>query len=182
MIHRFVLRDFKGHRDTQLELGRFAMLVGDNASGKTSVLDALSLQASFGDNPVRALRDSSSPEDLLRRSSEGPITIHSEGTRSSLGWKTSFVLQVKPSESDKTKVSWELQLQGQLGGVKFDGSASGSGGGTRLGAGWDRVTKALGATRIYRLSPNRSPLQRTVKTQRLRSKLTAPTRQCPSPR
>jgi len=45
MISKFGLRDFKGHCDTQLELGRFTMLVGDNASGKTSVLDALSLQA-----------------------------------------------------------------------------------------------------------------------------------------
>ena len=41
MIRTFELRDFRGHRETRLELGRFTMLVGDNASGKTSVLDAL---------------------------------------------------------------------------------------------------------------------------------------------
>lgn len=81
MSHRFALQEFKGHRDTQLALGRFTMLVGDNASGKPSVLDALSLQVGFGDNPVPILRNDLSPEDLLRRGSNGPITLYSEGIR-----------------------------------------------------------------------------------------------------
>jgi predicted ATP-dependent endonuclease of OLD family len=48
MISKFGLRDFKGHRDTQLELGRFTMLVRHNASGNTSVLDAPALQDRLG--------------------------------------------------------------------------------------------------------------------------------------
>ena len=81
MISRFELRDFKGHRATQLTLGRFTMLVGDNASGKTSVLEALGLQFSFGDSPAAILRNNWSPEDLLRRGSDGTITFVSEGTQ-----------------------------------------------------------------------------------------------------
>ncbi len=43
MITQFRLENFKAHRDTILALGPFTVLVGDNASGKTSVLEALRL-------------------------------------------------------------------------------------------------------------------------------------------
>jgi recombinational DNA repair ATPase RecF len=43
MITQFRLENFKGHRDTPLALERFTVLVGDNGSGKTSVLEALQL-------------------------------------------------------------------------------------------------------------------------------------------
>ena len=75
MISKFALRDFKGHRATELELGRFTMLIGDNASGKTSVLDALALQSRLRPSPVEALHGTWSPEDLLRRGSTGPIAL-----------------------------------------------------------------------------------------------------------
>ncbi len=39
MITRFRLENFKGHRDTDLALQPFTVLVGDNGSGKTSVLE-----------------------------------------------------------------------------------------------------------------------------------------------
>src|ERR1700733_9629773 len=43
MITRFRLENFKAHRDTDLALRQFTVLVGDNGSGKTSVLAALRL-------------------------------------------------------------------------------------------------------------------------------------------
>jgi predicted ATPase len=43
MIRTLRLENFKGHRDTELTLEPFTMLVGDNGSGKTSVLEALRL-------------------------------------------------------------------------------------------------------------------------------------------
>jgi predicted ATPase len=43
MITRFRLENFKAHRDTDLALHQFTVLVGDNGSGKTSVLEALYL-------------------------------------------------------------------------------------------------------------------------------------------
>ncbi|HET7503204.1 MAG TPA: AAA family ATPase [Kofleriaceae bacterium] len=43
MITQLRLQNFKGHRDTQLALQQLTMLVGDNGSGKTSVLEALQL-------------------------------------------------------------------------------------------------------------------------------------------
>ncbi|MDI3285575.1 ATP-binding protein [Polyangium sp. 15x6] len=41
MITSVRLQNFKAHRDTTVELGRFTVLVGPNGSGKTSVLQAL---------------------------------------------------------------------------------------------------------------------------------------------
>lgn len=43
MITRFQLENFKAHRNTDLRLQQFTVLVGDNGSGKTSVLEALRL-------------------------------------------------------------------------------------------------------------------------------------------
>lgn len=71
MIRTFTLRDFKGHRDTQLELGRFTMLVGDNASGKTSVLEALALQANLGTRLKDVYSAGDRCMDLVRRGSGG---------------------------------------------------------------------------------------------------------------
>jgi predicted ATPase len=47
MITRFRLENFKAHRDTDLALRQFTILVGDNGSGKTSVLEALHLPAAL---------------------------------------------------------------------------------------------------------------------------------------
>lgn len=45
MITRFRLENFKAHRDTDLALRQFTVLVGDNGSGKTSVLEAMRFHA-----------------------------------------------------------------------------------------------------------------------------------------
>lgn len=43
MIDSVTLQNFKAHRDTRVPLGRMTVLVGQNAVGKTSVLQAMSL-------------------------------------------------------------------------------------------------------------------------------------------
>jgi recombinational DNA repair ATPase RecF len=80
MISTFALRDFKGHRNTELELGRFTMLVGDNASGKTTVLDALALQARIVEDPAAVLRDTPF-DDLVRRGAGGVVVLRTDGLR-----------------------------------------------------------------------------------------------------
>lgn len=70
MIQSVRLKNFKGHRNTTVPLGRLTMLVGDNASGKTSVLEALSiLSALAGPSQIR-FRGKRVPIDLLRRGGE----------------------------------------------------------------------------------------------------------------
>lgn len=45
MITNLRLRNFKGHRDTNLALKQLTLLVGDNGSGKSSVLEAIRFAA-----------------------------------------------------------------------------------------------------------------------------------------
>lgn len=47
MLTRVTLRNFKGHADLQLDLGRITVLIGPTSSGKSTVLQALNLLASI---------------------------------------------------------------------------------------------------------------------------------------
>ena len=47
MLTRIALRNFKGHADLQLDLGRITVLIGPTSSGKSTVLQALNLLASI---------------------------------------------------------------------------------------------------------------------------------------
>jgi predicted ATPase len=54
MITKLHLENFKAHRDTRLELSPFTVLVGDNGSGKTSVLEALQLSRRLQELDLRS--------------------------------------------------------------------------------------------------------------------------------
>src|SRR4051812_36452350 len=71
MIDTLTLRNFKAHRETVLELKQFTVLVGDNASGKTSVLESLAPDSWLGRS-----------EDFIRRGSDELAAIVT-GTRPS---------------------------------------------------------------------------------------------------
>ena len=151
MISKFGLCDFKGHRDTQLELGRFTMLVGDNASGKTSVLEALALQSRLAPSPVACLREAWAPENLVRRGSSRSAKLVSEGTRGQISWTTRLELRVLPKPSPSGGAPWELELRGSLGGKEFVTTSSGEGGGGSTGPGWDTLGEIFGVVALYRL-------------------------------
>jgi predicted ATPase len=85
MLTSIRLQDFKGHRDTTVPLGRLTLLVGPNASGKTSVLEALWLQSQLFRG--MALRGDWAVTDLLRRGAQGPIVLESAGTWKGSPWQ-----------------------------------------------------------------------------------------------
>jgi len=147
MIRRFTLRDFKGHRYTQLALGRLTMLVGDNASGKTSVLAALALQADLCRDAVATLRGDSSPPDLLRRGAEGPIVLASE---SSSDWETRMELRAIPPPGMWGN-SWSVQLTGQIEGEALNASLYGGDDEEQAGESWHLARSAIGIAQIYHL-------------------------------
>jgi predicted ATPase len=95
MITSVRLQDFKGHRDTQIPLGRFTVLVGPNGSGKTSVLEALWLQRELAQrHPAGVLSGDWSSADLQRRGATGPIVLTSEGTSNKTAWRCRIELPV----------------------------------------------------------------------------------------
>lgn len=55
MIDSVTLQNFKAHRDTRVPLGRMTVLVGQNAVGKTSVLQAMSLLGRCLSSPTTEL-------------------------------------------------------------------------------------------------------------------------------
>ena len=55
MIESVTLQNFKAHRDTRVPLGRLTVLVGQNAAGKTSVLQALDLLGRCLHTPAKSL-------------------------------------------------------------------------------------------------------------------------------
>jgi predicted ATPase len=145
LLATFRLQDFKGHRDTAVPLGRFTLLVGDNGSGKTSVLEALWLQGSFEHGPIAALKGDWVPGDLLRRGSTGPIQISSTGGRDRASWSSQIQIAVSEPE-------WKLAAAIQAGPIRtFTGEASGGTGGDKLTGDWPKFSKTVGRAGLYRL-------------------------------
>lgn len=89
MIETVTLRNYRGHTDTTVSCRRLTVLVGENASGKTSVLEALrrvwgGLDATL---PARLLRDGTSELEILldTESREGKTEIRASYRRASGG-------------------------------------------------------------------------------------------------
>jgi len=108
MITSIQLRSFKGHRDTTVPLGRLTVLVGPNGTGKTSVLQALSLMARLmNDEPGNVLRGDMSPQDLLRRTEQGPISLTATGTDKEHPWTIDLRFsQPAPGERQDMRLDW----------------------------------------------------------------------------
>lgn len=84
MIRQFRLENFKGHRDTQLLFERFTMLVGDNGSGKTSVLEALRLLGA-----ISTQFDSVALEEVLCQGAV-QMQLSADGTTHGEPWESSL--------------------------------------------------------------------------------------------
>ena len=166
MIDSVHIQDFKAHSDTKLPLGRLTMLVGDNASGKTSVLEALWLMAALAKVPLEELRSSFWPGDLLRRGGAGTISLVAQGTRSVrpglFGLLVAGARSVRESWRDTVRIkqvpeadNWRfelvdaepvgLSLQAEIQGEvhrNHDG---------RSAPQWSRIAKTVGMAGLYSL-------------------------------
>jgi len=111
MITQFRIENFKGHRDTNLALERFTVLVGDNSSGKTSVLEALRLPGQLGSNAQDLVLD-----ELLRRSASH-MELSFEGRTNGQRWTTSMTFTA-PGHNAWGNV-WELKAGGVDASGKF---------------------------------------------------------------
>ena len=101
MITRFRLENFKAHRDTNLELHQFTVLVGDNSSGKTSVLEALRL-LSWVPDPTPLHREL----DGLIRHGASELRLSADGWASDGNW--SIVVAFKPPANS----DWTMSIEG----------------------------------------------------------------------
>ena len=144
MITSVRLQDFKGHRDTQIPLGRFTVLVGPNGSGKTSVLEALWLQSQLAQlSPDAVLTGDWLPDDLRRRGATELTALSSVGTLNGTPWSCRFEL---PATAAQTKLDWEL---GE------DARQLISGGPTPFSFWMPHLPAILGRTTVYKLNAGR---------------------------
>lgn len=123
MIERLRLQNFKGHRDTTVELGRLTVLVGPNGSGKTSVLQGLRLLSQLvDDHAFDIFVDEREPAALLRSGSAGPLVVEATGTQASLPWEIAaeliFETDAKGTRLRTTQLGWDTgRTKQQLGGM-----------------------------------------------------------------
>src|SRR5512140_3851220 len=143
MLEQFKLQDFKAHRATELHFSRLTMLFGDNASGKTSVLDALAIQGGLRPPFEELLRGAWSIPNLIRRGApSNRSTLVSSGIRGADHWTTALHLM----QGDEQK--YAVDASAQVGQTKLEANArQGSG----YSSGWDSILAVTGSAAIYRL-------------------------------
>ncbi len=100
MITSVTLKNYKAHRDTTIELGRFTVLVGPNGSGKTSVLEAidkLARVARLRDDPASAF---AGPGGSPRSYARGGVGVFEVGITGNAGAdRTTAALTCPPVET-----------------------------------------------------------------------------------
>lgn len=144
MITSVRLQDFKGHRDTEIPLGRFTVLVGPNGSGKTSVLEALWLQGQFAQlSPNAVLSGDWLPDDLRRRGATGPTALSSAGTSNEIAWSCRFEFSLL---GPQVSLDWKLGQAAQ----KYHNEA-----GNPFSAWLPQLPAILGRTTVYKLNAGR---------------------------
>lgn len=153
MITQFHLQDFKAHRDTRLALKPFTMLVGDNASGKTSVLQALYLQMAAARNPAAELGRRLIPRELCRRGAPKKFTL---AALNRIG-KNRYELELAIQDVDGS--DWMAFFKGHGAEEEFQASAF-VGAGKRNAsldedADWDDVRAAASSVALYRFEPEK---------------------------
>ncbi|HEX2688716.1 MAG TPA: AAA family ATPase [Kofleriaceae bacterium] len=150
MLQRFELHDLKAHHETVLQLSRLTMLVGDNASGKTSVLDALALQGSLLPPFEDVVRGAWAIPNLIRRGAPSKqATLVSSGIHGGDDWTATLHL----AQTDEQK--YAIAASTRVGQVSVEAHANGERQGGRLGFGfsdgWESIRAVIGPAAMYRL-------------------------------
>ena len=96
MIETITLRNYKGHAETTVPCERLTVLVGENASGKTSVLEAVRWVS-------EGLSDVLPPRLLRRGAQELGVTL--SGNRDGAGWQidAEYKLRLQEHQPDELR-------------------------------------------------------------------------------
>ncbi len=146
MLEHLSLHEFKAHRSTELWFSRLTMLVGDNASGKTSVLDALALQGGLRPPFEDIRRGAWSIPNLLRRGApSNRITLLSGGTRDNEAWTSTLRLMQAGEQK------YVVEASAQIGQSTYEAGVNATGDGFGYGGKWDAIRAVTGSAAVYRL-------------------------------
>ncbi len=119
MIESLRLINFKGHQETEISLNPMTALVGPNSSGKTSVLQALSLLSLLGTMTPNQIFRKEATADVLVRDGETFLTLCLKGIEEGKVWELS--LQSRKAESGWSHSSswvWGGEPEKEDGGIQ----------------------------------------------------------------
>ncbi len=148
MLKTIHLQDFKGHRDTTLALGPLTALVGDNASGKTSVLEALELLSMVGEGSGSTSIHGFVPGDVLRSGAD-KIRVEAIGSNENAPWRVQLTVE-------QTDGVWQQRLEGEVDHQPVEDQVRvvSPTGGTPQPP-WQAMGRTLGRARLYSLNADR---------------------------
>jgi AAA domain, putative AbiEii toxin, Type IV TA system/AAA ATPase domain len=106
MLTELSLQHFKAHEDTRFSLERLTVLVGPNASGKTSALDAIRSLSAVSRDPVSVLLAEEDLGWIVQQGASEPMVLRCEGVTGSARWAGSLTV---PSSSELSQARDEWQ-------------------------------------------------------------------------
>ena len=116
MIEQIVLQDFKVFQRARIRLARLTVLVGPNASGKSSVLEALHYASQLGyKSPEQIFFHSRDAQVLSRTTSKERFGIDLRG----IWGEATGTLLLRPPDKDAGRDEW--QIKGRWAGEKYRG-------------------------------------------------------------
>ena len=109
MIEKVQFRNFKAYRSLDLELEPFTVLVGPNASGKTTLLEGLRMLAELHPMGSRTLNEQSIPAHLRSFGSTQAVGLVFRGRWEGVSAEVSVPASKVPQSQDKANALLELR-------------------------------------------------------------------------
>ncbi|MGL4497698.1 MAG: AAA family ATPase, partial [Chroococcales cyanobacterium] len=113
MLEKIELYNFKSHRNTQLSLdnSRLHALVGQNSSGKTSVLEALHYLSRLADSPFKTIFTYQRSPEFLATMGQTRMAVSASGFWGYYprkNWEVSYEFEKTHHNSWSPTASWKV--------------------------------------------------------------------------
>lgn len=116
MLTKVELNNFKSHNSTKLEFddSRLHALVGQNSSGKTSVLQALHYLSRLADSQFNDVFSYQRSPEFITTTGKDEVSVIGSGFwgyRDRKSWQASYTFQKRQNDKWHPKASWHVEQQ-----------------------------------------------------------------------
>ncbi len=154
MIRKVSFRNFKAYRSLDVELEPFTVLVGPNASGKTTLLEGLQLVSRLAGAIENPQDSGAEPSSLQSFGITAPVELAVSGIWGGTQGEVRAVGETRDSGSDTKVVHLGFKVSGIWNGVEFP-RAMVMGGRTDTTPSLSEFLRALRSTAVLRFEPRR---------------------------
>lgn len=118
MLEKVELYNFKGHRSTQISLdgSRLHALVGQNSSGKTSILQALHYLSRLADSPFKSVFGYQRSPEFITTMGEDDVSVVGSGFwghNSQKKWQASYSFHQYQDNNWHPRASWKIDQENE---------------------------------------------------------------------